>query len=58
MGKSKLRTPSASDMENSERWLNEAIVNLKIKEYHRVKLLCWQVVRALRRKDHEIKNPG
>ena len=49
----KLRTPTKTDMEKAERWLAEAQRNLKINEYHRVKLLCKQVIRALRRKDGE-----
>lgn len=50
---SKLRTPTKADMDNAERWLAEAQRNLRINEYHRVKLLCKQVIRALRRKDGE-----
>lgn len=49
----KLRTPTKRDMKNAERWLSEAQRNLKINEYYRVKLLCKQVIRALRRKDGE-----
>ena len=52
----KLRTPTKKDMDNAERWLNEAKYNLTIKEYHRVKLLCKQVIRALRRKETEGHN--
>lgn len=52
----KLRTPTKADMENADRWLNEAKYNLTIKEYHRVKLLCKQVIRALRRKETEGHN--
>jgi hypothetical protein len=52
----KLRTPTKADMENAERWLNAAKYNLSIKEYHRVKLLCKQVIRALRRKETEGHN--
>ena len=54
----KLRTPTKKDMDNAERWLNEAKYNLTIKEYHRVKLLCKQVIRALRRKETEGHNAG
>ncbi len=53
---SKLRTPTKTDMQNSERWLNEAMHNLSMNEYHRVKLLCRQVIRALRRKETEGHN--
>ena len=53
---SKLRTPTKADMEKAERWLAEAQYNLKRNEYHRVKLLCKQVIRALRRKDTETPN--
>jgi hypothetical protein len=49
----KLRTPTKYDMNNAEHWLAEAQRNLKLNEYHRVKLLCKQVIRALRRKDNE-----
>ena len=52
----KLRTPTKVDMENAERWLVEARHNLSKNEYHRVKLLCKQVIRALRRKDSEGHN--
>lgn len=52
----KLRTPTKADMENAERWLNEALYNLSKNEYHRVKLLCKQVIRALRRKENEGHN--
>ena len=51
--KNKLRKPSKSDMENAEKWLIDAHINLKKNEYHRVKLLCRQVIRALRRKENE-----
>ena len=49
----KLRTPTKTDMDNAERWLADAQRNLTIKEYHRVKLLCKQVIRALRRNEAE-----
>lgn len=49
----KLRTPTKTDMDNVERWLAEAQYNLRMNEYHRVKLLCKQVIRALRRKETE-----
>ncbi len=52
----KLRTPTKADMENAERWLNDARYNLTKNEYHRVKLLCKQVIRALRRKETEGHN--
>ena len=50
---SKLRTPTKTDMDNAERWLTEAQRNLRVNEYYRVKLLCKQVIRALRRKETE-----
>ena len=53
---SKLRTPTKADMEKAEQWLAAAQYNLKRNEYHRVKLLCKQVIRALRRKDTETPN--
>ena len=49
----KLRTPTKSDIANAEKWLIDAQRNLKINEYYRVKLLCRQVIRALRRKEKE-----
>ena len=49
----KLRTPTKADTDNAERWLTEAQRNLKSNEFHRVKLLCKQVIRALRRKETE-----
>lgn len=49
----KMRTPTETDMANAERWLNEAQRELGRYEYHRVKLLCKQVIRALRRKEIE-----
>jgi predicted glutamine amidotransferase len=51
--KSKLRTPTKTDMENAECWLSEAQYYLTINEYYRVKQLCKQVIRSLRRKDDE-----
>ena len=53
---SKMRTPTKSDMENADKWLKEAQYNLSKKEYHRVKRLCNQVIRALRRKETETLN--
>ena len=50
---SKLRTPTNQDVENASRWLREANRNLQDREYFRVKRLCNQVIRALRRKDGE-----
>jgi hypothetical protein len=55
-GMSKLRTPTKADMENAERWLGDAQYNLKRNEYHRVKQLCRQIIRALRRKETETPN--
>lgn len=48
-----LRTPKKKDIENAERWLREAQRNLEMNEYYRVKLLCRQVIRALRRREGE-----
>lgn len=55
----KLRKPSNLDMENADRWLSIAQQELKSNEYYRVKLLCKQVIHALRRKEYEHnKNSG
>jgi len=43
----KPRPPTKSDIDNADRWLNEAKYNLTINEYHRVKRFCKQVIRAL-----------
>jgi hypothetical protein len=53
MSMAKMRTPSEADKKNAERWLLEAQHNLKRNEYHRIKQLCKQVIRALRRKETE-----
>jgi hypothetical protein len=53
MNMAKMRTPSEADKKNAERWLSEAQHNLKRNEYHRIKQLCKQVIRALRRKETE-----
>lgn len=53
MTKKKIRTPSKVDIKNADRWLNAALYNLHINEYYRVKLLCKQVIHALRRKESE-----
>jgi len=50
---SKLRAPSEADMKNAEKWLEQAMRDLKINEFHRVKRLCKQTIRALRRKENE-----
>ena len=52
----KLRTPTNADKKNAERWLTEAQRDLQMNEYHRVKPLCKQVIRALRRKETEGHN--
>ena len=49
----RLRTPTKSDVDNADRWLAAAQQELKSNEFFRVKLLCRQVIRALRRKEHE-----
>ena len=49
----KLRTPTKTDKDDAERWLDEAKRNLRMNEYYRVKLLCRQVIRALKRKETE-----
>lgn len=49
----KLRTPSERDKQNAKDWLEQAGIWLERNEYHRVKKLCGQVVRALQRKEHE-----
>ena len=49
----RLRTPTKSDVDNADRWLAVAQQELKSNEFFRVKLLCRQVIRALRRKEHE-----
>ena len=47
--KKNMRTPTDSDMNNAEKWLVEAMYNLKHKEYFATKKFCKQVIRALRR---------
>jgi hypothetical protein len=50
---SKLREITKADVSRAERWLNEAPRELKRNEYHKVKMLCKQVIRVLRRKETE-----
>lgn len=49
----KLRVPSVRDKENAMTWLENAKYELSRNEFYRVKQLCSQVIRALRRKDYE-----
>ena len=48
-----MRTPTQKDKNNADKWLFLALQELESNEYHKVKLLCRQVIRALRRKDSE-----
>lgn len=50
---SKLREITKADVSRAERWLSEAPRELKRNEYHKVKMLCKQVIRVLRRKETE-----
>ena len=51
--KAKLREPSEADLANAAKWLTAAQHNLSKREFHRVKQLCAQVTRVLRRKESE-----
>ena len=53
MERQKLRTPSDCDKIKADEWLVEARRYLRKNEYHRVKKLCKQVIRILRRKETE-----
>ena len=47
----KRRTPTKNDKESAEGWLLDAQRLLQHNEYYRVKQLCNQVIRVLRRED-------
>ena len=49
----KMRTLSEADKRQAEMWLLEAQRNLGHNEFYRVKKLCGQVIRRLRRKKTE-----
>lgn len=51
-----MRTPSKTDKLNAGIWLIRAQRELEKNEYHRVKLLCKQIIRVLRRKEYEIES--
>jgi len=48
-----MKTPSESDRLKAAKWLLAAQRELRMNEYHKVKLLCGQVRRILRRKNDE-----
>jgi hypothetical protein len=48
-----MRKPTEKDKQNAKEWLEAAQRLLEVNEYHAIKRYCRQVIRALRRKEHE-----
>ena len=54
--KVKMRSPTESDKQKAREWLFMALHALDHNEYHRIKRVCRQVIRVLRRKETEPKD--